>query len=76
MNQEDLNTLLAMPASVRSGAEKILFALEGMPDGCNATTHSLARDVLGYPQGADDAGLFDLDLAIRLLAELFVSSSI
>ena len=69
MIREDLDALLAMPVSIRRDAEKILFALEDMPDGYNATTSDLARDVLGYPQGTDNAGLFDLDLAIRLLAE-------
>ena len=69
MNGEELDDLLKVPASTRADAEAILFALETRPDGLNATTESLAADVLGYSDEEDFNRLFDLDFALRALAE-------
>ena len=69
MNHGDLDALLSIPASTRQDAERILFALESMPDGCSVNTCSLAAEVLDCSENADDWDVFDLDRAIRLLAE-------
>ena len=69
MNHEDLDALLSIPASTRQDAERILFALESMPDGCSVNTCCLATEILDRPEDADAWDMFGLDRAIRLLAE-------
>lgn len=69
MNHEDLDALLSIPASTRRDAERILFALESMPDGCSVNTCSLAAEILDCPEDTDAWNMFGLDRAIRLLAE-------
>lgn len=68
MDQDDLDTLSAMPAATKRDAEAILIALEGKPDNFNTTTWQLAEEVLGY-KGSDTWYLFDLHIAICALAE-------
>lgn len=63
------DALLNIPMETRMDAEKILFALELEHDGSNTTTRELASSVLGGTHGDDTWYLFDLDTAIRILAE-------
>lgn len=68
MNHEDLDALLSIPASTRQDAERILFFLESMPDGCSVNIRGLAAEVLDRPEDADAWDMFGLERAIRLLA--------
>ena len=69
MGKEELEELLDVPAETRMDAERILFALEEKPDGFNTSVCRIAEQVLGKSLGDDFSYFFNLDTAIRFLAE-------
>ena len=70
MDREKLKELMSIDPEIRGDAERILFALEQMPDGYNTTTHFEANESLGRPSEIDESYLFDLHTAIMLLSEI------
>lgn len=69
MEREDIETLMAIAPETRMDAERILFALEKVPDGTNTTTYQQSAELLGCDVDADFAYLFDLHMAVMLLSE-------
>ncbi len=69
MEREDIETLMAIAPETRMDAERILFALEKVPDGTSTTTYRQLAEIRGRDIRADTAYLFNLHMAVMLLSE-------